>query len=278
MQSMTGFGTARQGRCEVQVATVNGKGAQISVRCEVRDLALEEAVRARVRSAVARGTVTVSIAWQQQDAAGFDAERLAAVWQELAALADRVGAPVPGLDMALALASQGRRETTIDHAVVLATLDEALVALAAVRAREGLTVQADLRARAAALRGLHGRCAVAAAARLPRVRAALADRLRDALGAQPPVSDEVLARELALHADRLDVSEELSRLAAHLDALDALLVSTEPVGRPLDFLLQELGREINTTGAKSNDSDLTAVVLEAKAVLEQIREQVANVE
>src|SRR5690606_29822458 len=111
-----------------------------------------EAVRARVRGVVARGTVTVSIAWQHQDLTGFDAERLATAWQELAALAHRLGAPAPSLDTALGVASQGRRETTIDHAAVLATLDEALAALAAARAREGLAVQADLRARAAALR------------------------------------------------------------------------------------------------------------------------------
>ncbi len=278
MQSMTGFGTARHGRVEIQVATVNGKGAQINVRSEVRDLALEEAVRARVRSAVVRGTVTVSISWQQHDQTGIDSERLATVWRELAALATRLGAPPPTLECALSLASQGRRDATIDHAEVLQALDQALAALAAARAREGATVQADLTSKAAALRALYARFTTAAAARLPRVRAALAERLREALGTQPPLSEEVLARELALHADRLDVSEELSRLAAHLDALDALLVSREPVGRALDFLLQELGREINTTGAKSNDSELTAVVLEAKAVLEQLREQVANVE
>lgn len=275
---MTGFGTARHGRCEVQVATVNGKGAQINVRSEVRDLALEETVRARVRSAVARGTVTVSIAWQQQDPSGIDSERLGIVWRELAALATRLGAPPPTLESALSLASQGRREVSIDHAEVLQALDQALTALAAARAREGATVQADLSGKAAMLRALHARMTTVAAARLPRVRAALAERLREALGTQPPISEDVLARELALHADRLDVSEELSRLAAHLAALDALLISRDPVGRALDFLLQELGREINTTGAKSNDSELTAVVLEAKAVLEQVREQVANVE
>jgi uncharacterized protein (TIGR00255 family) len=118
----------------------------------------------------------------------------------------------------------------------------------------------------------------AAAGRTAAYRDSLAARLREVLQGQAAVTPEHLVRELALHAERIDVSEELVRLAAHLDALDALLASPEEaVGRKLEFLLQECGREVNTTGAKANDAALSALTLEAKYVIEQMKEQAANV-
>jgi uncharacterized protein (TIGR00255 family) len=121
-----------------------------------------------------------------------------------------------------------------------------------------------------------------AATRVAAWRELLTARLREVL-ADRPVPDEVLVRELALYADRVDVTEELVRLAAHLDALDRLIAEPDGrsgdagQGRRLEFLLQEVGREVNTTGAKSNDTALTALVLDAKALVEQMKEQAANV-
>jgi len=279
MQSMTGFGIGQHGPVEIQIATVNAKAVQINVRSDLRDLGLEESVRTRVREALTRGTVTVTVRCQPAEAVvGFDPQRLAAAWSALATVAQQLGAPAPTLEVALSCVGQTRSDVVVDYGQVLVALDLALAALGESRNREGAALHADLHAKAAQLRAIRGRMTPAAAARLPRIRTALLERLREVLAAQPPVPDDILARELALHADRCDVSEELTRLDAHLGALDRLLASREPVGRQLEFLLQEIGRECNTTGAKSNDIDLTALVLEAKVVLEQVREQVANVE
>nr|MBA3686555.1 DUF1732 domain-containing protein [Planctomycetota bacterium] len=160
----------------------------------------------------------------------------------------------------------------------LAGLGAALAAVTDMRRREGLALLASFRAQAADLRRMHVDIGSLAVGRAAKHRDALSARLREALGAAHPVPDEVLVRELAVYADRIDVSEELVRLASHLDALDQLLsAADDAVGRKLEFLLQELGREVNTTGAKSNDAALTRLVLDAKAVLEQMREQAANV-
>ena len=113
--------------------------------------------------------------------------------------------------------------------------------------------------------------------RLESWREALRTRVEEAIAER--LDADVIARECAVQADRIDVSEEMTRLEAHLARLDDLLgqAGNEPQGRSLEFLLQELGREVNTTGSKSNDSELTALVLEAKNALEQIREQAANI-
>jgi uncharacterized protein (TIGR00255 family) len=113
-----------------------------------------------------------------------------------------------------------------------------------------------------------------AAERMPLYREGLQRRLAEVLAEQLP--PEVLARELALQAERIDVTEEQVRLGAHLDALDALLADSAEIGRKLEFLVQEIGREINTTGAKANDAQLTGFVLEAKLALDQLKEQAAN--
>jgi uncharacterized protein (TIGR00255 family) len=112
---------------------------------------------------------------------------------------------------------------------------------------------------------------------MPAYREQLLKRLSEVLAGQALVTPEHLVRELAIHAERIDISEELVRLGAHLEALDGLLAGGSEIGRKLDFLAQEIGREINTTGAKANDVALTALVLEAKLALDQIKEQAANV-
>ncbi|HEX3132927.1 MAG TPA: DUF1732 domain-containing protein, partial [Planctomycetota bacterium] len=113
-------------------------------------------------------------------------------------------------------------------------------------------------------------------ARAATYRATLQARVNELLK-DVTLTPEQLVREVALHAERIDVTEELVRLAAHVDALDALIASEDDQqGRKLEFLLQEIGREVNTTGAKSNDTTLTNLVLEAKAQVEQMKEQAAN--
>jgi uncharacterized protein YicC (UPF0701 family) len=283
MLSMTGFGTGRvsdaDGEVAVQIACVNHRGCQVQVRGDLRDLALDELVRQEVRTALVRGSITVQVTASVTNDAGFDLQGLAAGWRELAGLAARLGAPTPSLEQVALLGSGGApRVAVASEARVRAALAQAIAGVLSERQREGEALGRHLRAIAGQLRAAMPALEQASRLRLARLRESMLARLRELLDGAAVIGPEHLVRELAIHSDRLDISEELVRLAAHLDALDLLLdASDEPVGRKLDFLLQEFGREINTIGSKSNDRALTALVLEGKSLIEQLREQAANV-
>ena len=281
---MTGFGigrvTAAGHAIEVQLATVNHRSCQISIRGDVRDVGLEDQLRKTIRERLQRGSVNVQISCEMDEAdEQLNLAPLRELWLSLNALAEEIKAPAPRLEQ---LFSQlPRRSPVVDqealHQAVHQAAGLALDACCEVRQREGAATADDLRGRASALRGIYEHMCQRAPLRLAPWREALAARVQEAIGEQ--LSAEVIARECAVQADRIDVSEEMTRLQAHLERLDDLLNQSgdEPQGRSLEFLLQELGREVNTTGSKSNDSELTALVLEAKNILEQIREQAANI-
>jgi uncharacterized protein YicC (UPF0701 family) len=264
---MTGFGAATVDGVQVQIATVNHRSVQVGLRADLGDLALEEELRRRIRDAIGRGAATVQIA-ATGAAATVDRARIAAVWRELAGLAAELGAQAPALDMALRLAGAG--EPRPSAAGVLAALDAALAALDAARLTEGARLADFFRSEAARLRGLHVAMGAIARGRVDRHREALRARLAEVVADGPD-----LIRDLAAYSERIDVTEELVRLAAHLDRLDALLGEDQP-GRALDFLMQEIGRELNTTGAKSQDAALTALVLDARLAADRLKEQAAN--
>lgn len=279
MRSMTGFGegaaAAASGAAKVAVATVNHKSVSIQVRGDLRDLALEERIREQVRAAVARGSVTVQVAWTPAAAAGLDHARVEAAWRGLAEMAARLGAPPPALSDALAAAGRAPDDHAAAAGPVGLALGQALERLDAARRREGEALRAAMRALLARMRGLHAAMLPVAAARLPALRERLHAQVAEAVGrAVPP---EALAREIALEAQRIDIAEELTRLGAHFDALDRLLARGDPVGRELDFLAQELGREANTASAKANHAGLSELCIELKVAVDQLKEQAANV-
>jgi uncharacterized protein (TIGR00255 family) len=282
MLSMTGFGSANlhvpDGSISVQIASVNNRSFQVSVRSDVRDLHLEEQIKHAVRERLQRGSLTVHIAYASARALLIDTERLLGAWREMAELAQRLGAPTPALEQVASLQSCARanREPPFERHV-LAAVDEALGGVVEMRRREGRALVESFRGHAAWLRKLCTAMNETAHGRVGRYHEHLLERLRTVL-ANHPISDEILVRELALYSDRIDVSEEIVRFASHLDGLDLLLSGREEaVGRKLEFLLQEFGREINTIGSKANDAALTKLVLEAKSVVEQMKEQAANV-
>lgn len=279
MMSMTGFG---EGRCDgpagtatVVIATVNHRGVSVQVRGDLRDPALEDQVRERLRVALVRGAANVHIAWEPAPGAAGDRQRLASAWRGLAELAVELGAPPPTLADAIAMSGRGSPGEGASGELVLAALGQALAHLAGSRRREGGAIAAVLADLAGRMRGILAAMVPLGEARLPRMR----QRLHDTIAAASPgaVPADVLARELALEAQRIDIGEELSRLAAHLDALDRLLRrGDEPVGRELDFLAQELAREANTAGAKANDADLAGHCIALKVAIDQLKEQSAN--
>ncbi|HET9622916.1 MAG TPA: DUF1732 domain-containing protein, partial [Kofleriaceae bacterium] len=155
--------------------------------------------------------------------------------------------------------------------------DAALTQLAAMRRAEGDALAAELRGRLAEL--VHARAAIAelAAAVPGQIARRLAERIKR-LAAEVAIDDARIAQEIALHADRADITEELIRLASHLEQARALIDGAGAAGRRLDFLVQEIGRELNTIGAKSAAAEISTAIVGAKATLEKIREQVQNVE
>ena len=161
---------------------------------------------------------------------------------------------------------------------VRSALDEALTRLVRMREREGAHLARDLKRRVAALRRLVIQVQRLAPGVARRYQEQLCERLRQAGVAGLVADDERLLKEVAIFADRSDVSEELTRLHSHFRQFDDCLGSDEPVGRTLDFLAQEINREVNTIGSKANDGAIAGAVVALKAELEKFREQVQNIE
>ena len=289
MRSMTGYGRGAVERGELRatadVRSVNHRFLDLKLRAGQLPAALEDAVAARVRGAIERGSVAVTIHVAGGGPGGMriDGDAAVSAHRMLAELAARLA--IPGPDLALVLAQPGvvTAGDAIDDggaAVALAALDAALVQLDAMRAAEGAALAAELRIRLGELVALRARIAGIAGGVPHQVARRLAERVarlaEDVGGAG--LDQARLAQEIALLAERADVTEELVRLASHLDQAGALVDGTGAVGRRLEFLVQEIGRELNTIGAKATAIEITTSVVAAKATLEKIREQVQNVE
>ena len=161
-------------------------------------------------------------------------------------------------------------------ALVQQALAGALEALIASREREGAAMQADMQGIARQLEDIHQQIAALAPQQPERYAQRLTERLKQLRPEE--IDPQRLAQEVALFADRCAVDEELARLRAHLDSLNALLGDSQPLGRRLDFLVQEMNREVNTIGSKTSELAITQLVLDAKNALEKLREQLQNVE
>ncbi len=287
---MTGFGAAdgavAGGRLRLEIRSVNHRhlSVQLKVPAELADV--EAALRERLRAHFERGHVTVSGRWLEepprQETVVVDAERARSLTASLRAVARELG--VTG-DLDLATLARlpdvvrvAHGEAVPDGSAALGVLDRAAESCRASREREGAALGADLRRRLDALAGLARRVADAAPARIVRERDRLAAAVRELAGGVA-LEPERLAKEVAILADRLDITEELVRFETHLAAMRLALDGAEPaVGRRLGFLLQEAGREANTMGSKANDATIADAVIAMKSELEKLREQVENLE
>jgi uncharacterized protein (TIGR00255 family) len=290
MRSMTGYGRATSafagGTLTVQVSAVNRRSLDLSVKLPGAWESLEAEVGERVRRAASRGKVHVSIEFSPATGPGdvtWNDESVGATLDRLAALADSRHIPFePTVELLWQVANSQRASVEAPSAEdarkdLISTLDEAIRGFAAMRLKEGETLLVDFTDRI----GICLRHVDAIAARAPEVapayRLQLLKRLREA-GLDLNVDDERVLREIALFADRCDVTEEVTRFRSHIDQLSTLLKSGEEMGRKADFILQEMGREANTIGSKANDLSIARNVIELKNELERIREQMANVE
>jgi uncharacterized protein (TIGR00255 family) len=288
---MTGFGRAtvewEDKRLRIEVRSVNHRGLDLKIRSGLPDTYCDSEIGRAVRAAVERGAVTVSVREETTGAAAggaIDEERARSVYAALERLRRDLGLAEPTTLATVAAfigASPGAAALAGEALwdVLRPGLDTALGELRATRAREGAALTGDLRTRVAKLRA--GAHAIAAGAAVLPDR--FARRLEERLAAvrdQPGWEPGRLAQEAALMAERLDVSEEITRLGTHLDHVDEILTPGAPgaVGRKLDFVIQEIGRELNTIGSKAQDAQIAALVIDGKVELEKIREQAQNIE
>lgn len=289
MNSMTGYGRATAALGELtltaQVNSVNRKSLDLAVGLPTEWEGWEAAVGDAVRKVVLRGKVhvTVEVTGKAGTAVTWDEGAVNATIDRLAALARQRGvafAPDAGLLWQVVNSQRSAAGLPVDEEterVMLRAVNEALRGLAAMRAREGEALLVDFLGR---WEKLHT-ATEAIAQRAPQVaghyRELLLQRLRQA-GLELELSDERVLKEVALFADRCDVTEEITRLRSHLAQLRELLRGRGEIGRKAEFILQEIGREVHTIGSKANDLAISQRVIEFKNELERVREQMANVE
>lgn len=288
MLSMTGLGVGEaaleNGRVIVELRALNHRFQDVRVRLPpvLSDHAffLEQAARQRL----GRGRYDVSV--RIDGLAGgqprLSLDRAEAVYRALCSLRDRL-APGTEVSVASVLAvpdvfSAAGPDAEQARSSLEQALERASLRLQEMRKREGRALADDLRGRLGVLADIHTQIGAQAERVVVEYRARLMQRLARLEGESLVLGPERFEQEVALLADRSDITEELVRWKSHLAQFDDLLGLDEPVGRRLDFLLQEIGREVNTVGAKAQQADLSRLVVAAKAEVERLREQVQNVD
>lgn len=291
IKSMTGYGKQEfpleNGRIVVEIRSVNHRYGEVFVKLPRTLLALENDVRKCVAERLKRGKIEIYI--QHEGLAGTGAlpriniPLATAYYEAFVKMKESLGLydPVPlsliAAQKDLLITEENGGQPEILHDALVAAVRMAVDSLDSMRLREGEALLEDLQGRRLTLTGLISRITerspVAVAENAARFKARVAQMAGDS-----GVEEGRLAQEIALMADRWDINEELVRFNSHLKQFDETLALNEPVGRKLDFLLQELNREVNTIGSKANDAEITSFIVELKAELEKIREQVQNIE
>jgi len=295
IKSMTGFASLtrddERGAIGVTIRSVNHRFLDLQLRLPPVIADLEPRLRALVQKQLARGRVEISVSLQLRQNAAPQIELNEEFVQALSgAMAEArrrgviAGELTPGdlLRLPQALTIREKMPESGGVSAMLGTavddaVETAIGELEQMRVREGVHLRTDLDTRKGLLSGLIARISTAANTGREDLEARLLERARELAGALP-IDQAALAQEVVRVAQRSDISEEVTRFHGHLAHWDALSDSAEPCGRKLDFLLQEMNREVNTIGSKADGLQVTEVVIEAKAELERMREQVQNVE
>ncbi len=294
IKSMTGFASlTREGDTATVTATVKGvnhRFLDLQLRTPSALAPIETRLRSFVQQRVARGRVELTVTVQSRRQPVVDVEVNDAILEALSAALDRArerglvtGPLSPGdvLRFPQAVCLRERADAADEDAslapLVEGAVDEALAEFDRMRTSEGAHLRADLDARRTALGEMFERAGSAAADGAEILRARLHERVKE-LQADTSVDEAAVAQEIVRFANRSDITEETVRFRAHLEHWRSLSDSPEPCGRKLDFLLQEMNREVNTLGSKAEGAGVTELVVALKAELEKMREQVQNVE
>jgi uncharacterized protein (TIGR00255 family) len=290
---MTGFGEAHRKDASMavsaEVRAINSRYFKLTVRCGEGYTALEPLVENTVRQHIKRGTIQVSIRIDRTHGSEdfkLDETVLNGYRQQLAAIAKRWNvSDTPSVEALLALPgvvidnAAGSFDVERDWPLVSQTLEAAIASMSAMRSEEGRAMAADLAANAATVAAELDQIETRAPLVGDFYRARLAERLGKTLAEfEITLQPGDLVRELAVFAERSDISEEIVRLRSHLEQFSSTLVDDESAGRKLEFLTQEMFRETNTIGSKANDVEISRHVIEIKAAIERIREMIQNVE
>jgi len=293
LSSMTGYARAQGGvpgiTFSVEIKTVNSRGLDIRMRMTPGYDALEAEIRRRIGRAISRGSVTVNLNVEREGESGrvvVNHDALTAVLGALREINGKVDAERPTLDGILALKGvleqhdaplDADAEERLAAAIYLAT-DAALSDLRKARQAEGVHLGQILGSQVDEIARLRDAAALHPSRSRDALLVRLKEQIADLVAAGAGISEDRLAQEAMLLATKADIREELDRLTAHVASARSLLAEGGPVGRKLDFLSQEFNREANTLCSKSNAVELTAIGLDLKAVIDQFREQVQNLE
>ena len=290
IQSMTGYSRAvTQGdgwRVSAEMKAVNHRYCEIQIRLPKRYASVEERIRQYLADSLSRGKIDLYI---KVEAAGSDDARLSVDKDIAIKYHDMIREISEMLGIHLNISAselialpgvitteEETRDAQESWELLSPTLDEAISQMVKTRRIEGARLAEDFLSRLDLMEGLRLELLGYAADIVENYRKRLTARITDLLG-QQPVDESRLAQEAAMIADRAGVDEELVRLSSHIAQFRELLDSDEPVGRKLDFLCQEINREINTIGSKANDLNMTKIVVELKSELEKLREQTQNI-
>jgi uncharacterized protein (TIGR00255 family) len=272
-----------------ELKSVNGRGLDIRTRAPQGFEGLEPLARQKLGEALKRGNVNVSLIVERRAGeAGIRINRavLDQVLALQAELAGRVDAAPPRLESLLAVrgvveageADADEEARAARDADILAGLEQAVQALVASRLEEGARLAAMLTGHLDRIEALTGQARALGSVQPEALKARLRQQVLELLDASPALNEDRLAQEAALLATKADIREELDRLTAHIAAARELMQAGSQIGRRFDFLCQEFNREANTLCSKSGDTELTRIGLELKAVIDQLKEQVQNVE
>ncbi len=296
MRSMTAFGravvTTEQKEISVELRSVNNRYLDWNIRLPRAYISLEERVKSHLSAAgITRGKVDVTISLSDTkttDKAGLEADVDAARrYLEAAQALETALGVTNDLTVSKLLTLPGvmvpvKEEAADDDTVwtvIAPVLTEAAAQFIAAREREGERLAADLLAKLSGIKEMTATLAVATQENIAGYRTRFEERLRNVMDDHGLVLDEArVITECAVYADRVAIDEELVRLSSHFEALDALFHAEEPVGRRIDFMLQETNREVNTIGSKCSDAAMAHTVADIKSELEKIREQIQNIE
>ena len=292
MRSMTGYGRgecAKDGfKFTVELNSINRKQSDIAINLPKELVELEPRIRDEINAHLSRGRINVVVAYHRsaaktEESVELDVALAKAYYRAIQKLQKQIKLN-GSLTLDTILRAPGvmkPAETSVDAETiwpsVRAALQKAVAGLVKMREREGRFLANDLAARLGLLEAGLEQIKKAAPEAVTHYRDQLHARVKDA-GLNVPLDDERLVKEVVFFADRCDISEEVTRLASHFKQFRDCVKSNEPVGRTLDFLAQEMGREINTIGSKGNAAEISQQVVKMKAELEKIREQVQNIE
>ena len=294
IRSMTGFGRCRQTveglDITVEIKSVNSRFLDCTAKISRAYGYLEERIKPYLMNrGVTRGKVDVWISVEVMDSGSVqitaDEGYLQGYLEALYTLRDKYGLRDDISVMSVARnhdifqIKKPEEDIERDWERVLTVLEKAVDTFLSVREREGERLAEDLRSKMENIKSTVARIEELSLADVSTYRERLAERIREALNDNQITPDETrLLTECAIHADKVAVDEEMVRLRTHFGAFEEILSSGEPVGRKLDFLMQEMNREINTTGSKCSDAQIAHLVVDVKCELEKIREQIQNLE